>query len=97
MKGEEVKGSDDLGLPLDAVTETFAILAVRGAGKYNAAVVMAEEMYRAGLPWVAIDPKGDWWGGQVLSGGERFRTRGAGIPQTCPDLVGLARACSPAM
>lgn len=54
--------SPELDLPLDAVTETFAILAKRRAGKSNAAVVMAEEMYDAGLPWVAIDPKGDWWG-----------------------------------
>lgn len=49
-------------LPLEAVTETFALLAVGRAGKSNAAVVMAEEMYKNGLPWVAIDPKGDWWG-----------------------------------
>ena len=43
-------------LPNEAVTETFAILAKRRAGKSNAAVVMAEEMYDNGLPWVAIDP-----------------------------------------
>lgn len=54
--------ADDFTVPLDAVTETFAILAKRRAGKSNAAVVMAEEMYGAGLPWVAVDPKGDWWG-----------------------------------
>lgn len=54
--------SDDLRLPLDAVTQTFGVLAVRGAGKSNAAVVMAEEFHDAGLPFVAIDPKGDWWG-----------------------------------
>lgn len=58
----------DLTLPDDAVTETFAILAKRGVGKSNTAVVMAEEMYDAGLPWVAIDPKGDWWG--VRSSGD---------------------------
>lgn len=54
--------SDDLELPAEAVTETFAMLAKRGTGKSNAAVVMAEEMWRLRLPWVAIDPKGDWWG-----------------------------------
>lgn len=52
----------ELSLPTDAVTETFALLAKRGAGKSNAAVRMAEEMHRHGLPWVAVDPKGDWWG-----------------------------------
>ena len=52
----------DLRFPLDAITQSIALLAVRRAGKSNAAAVMAEEMHRAGLPWVAIDPKGDWWG-----------------------------------
>lgn len=57
-----LKISPDLTLPIDAVTETFAILAKRRAGKSNAAVVMAEEMFDNNLPWVAVDPKGDWWG-----------------------------------
>lgn len=48
--------SPDLTLPVDAVTGTFGILATKGAGKSNAAVVFAEEMYDAGVPWVAIDP-----------------------------------------
>lgn len=60
----------DFELPLDAVTETFAILAVKRAGKSNAAVVMAEEMYDAGVPWVAVDPKGDWWGVRAAGDGE---------------------------
>lgn len=54
--------SDDLTLPLEAVTEPMGMLAARRAGKSNAAVVLAEEMFDAGLHWVAIDPKGDWWG-----------------------------------
>jgi hypothetical protein len=41
-----------------------------GAGKSNAAVVMAEEMYDNGLPWVAIDPKGDWWGVRASGDGQ---------------------------
>lgn len=51
-----------LELPLDAVTRTFGILAVRGAGKSNTAAVMAEEMFAAGLPFVVIDPVGSWYG-----------------------------------
>jgi hypothetical protein len=62
--------SPDLDLPIEAVTETFAILAKRRAGKSNAAVVMAEEMYDHGLPWVAIDPKGDWWGVRAAGDGK---------------------------
>ena len=49
-------------LPLDAATQSIAILAVKGAGKSNAAAVMAEEYFAEGIPWVVIDPKGDWWG-----------------------------------
>lgn len=54
--------SGDLTLPLDAVTQTFGILAVRGAGKSNTAAVMAEQMHAAGLPFVVVDPVGSWWG-----------------------------------
>jgi hypothetical protein len=49
-------------LPASAVTEAIALIGVRRGGKSNAAAVMAEEMYDAALPWVGIDPKGDWWG-----------------------------------
>lgn len=58
----ELHISTTLSLPIDAATGTFGILATKGAGKSNAAVVMAEEMFDAGIPWVAVDPKGDWWG-----------------------------------
>lgn len=54
--------SGTVALPLDAVTSTFALLAVRGAGKSNAARVMAEQMFHAKLPFVAIDPVGSWFG-----------------------------------
>lgn len=36
-----------LRLPLDAVTQTFAILAMRGAGKTHTASVFAEELAEA--------------------------------------------------
>ena len=49
-------------LPLDLVTRTLAIIAIRGWGKTVAATVIAEEMCEAGLPWVTIDPVGVWWG-----------------------------------
>lgn len=62
--------ADGLDMPDQAVTETFAILAKRRTGKSNAAVVMAEEMYDAGHPWVAVDPKGDWWGMRASGDGK---------------------------
>ena len=54
--------SNDLSLPLEAVTNTHLILARRRVGKSYTAAVMAEEMVKAGLPWVALDPTGIWWG-----------------------------------
>jgi hypothetical protein len=51
-----------LSLPPEAITQAFAILARRGAGKTHTASVMAEEMLSAGFPIVALDPLGVWWG-----------------------------------
>lgn len=63
----------DLGglrLPADAITQTFGVLAVRGAGKSNLAAVMAEEMFSAGLPFVVIDPVGAWYGLRSAGNGQ---------------------------
>lgn len=57
-----LKIADFLSLPLESVSRTFGILAARGAGKSNAAAVMAEEMFAAGLPFVVVDPVGSWYG-----------------------------------
>jgi hypothetical protein len=54
--------SDDVALPLDIVTESNAILGKKGSGKTSAAIVLLEEMFRAGVPVVSIDPKGDHYG-----------------------------------
>lgn len=59
---KQLQISDDFSLPIDAVTQTFAILAKRGVGKSYTASVMAEEMLKAGQQIVAIDPTGAWWG-----------------------------------
>lgn len=72
----ELSISTRLSLPLSAVTSTFGLLAVRGAGKTNAARVIAEEMFQAGLPFVAIDPVGSWYG--LRSG--RDGKAGGGLP-----------------
>ena len=50
----------ELVLPAQTVTETFGLLAARGAGKSNTAAVMAEEMFRAKLPFVVVDPVRAW-------------------------------------
>jgi uncharacterized protein len=45
-----------------AATQTFGILAMRGAGKTNSGRAMAERMFDLKIPFVAIDPVGSWWG-----------------------------------
>lgn len=62
-------------LPLEAVTETFAILAKRGSGKTYTAKVLVEEMLDAGLPVVVADPVGVWWGLRSSADGQS-----AGLP-----------------
>jgi DNA helicase HerA-like ATPase len=61
--------ADTLAFPLDAVTQMFAVLAVRGAGKTILAAVMAEEFYRATLPFVVVDPSVPWGGLRSLANG----------------------------
>ena len=75
---KQLRISDSIALPLEAVTSTFGILAVRGAGKSNAGAVMAEEMFTAGLPFVAIDPVGSWPG--LRSGSDGAPAGGLAIP-----------------
>jgi hypothetical protein len=49
-------------LPLDAVTQSIAILAKRRAGKSYLARRFAEQLLAADQQIVILDPKGDWWG-----------------------------------
>lgn len=65
----------DLTLPLDSVTQMIAVLAQRGAGKTYAASVLAEEMLKAAVQVVVIDPLDVWWGLRASADGEQ-----AGLP-----------------
>lgn len=65
----------ELALPAEAITQTFGILGIRGSGKTNTARVMAEEMFRARLPFCVIDPVGAWWGLRSSRDG-----KGPGLP-----------------
>ena len=58
-----------LVLPVEAVTETFAVLAKRGAGKTYTAAVLVEEMLGAGCRW--------WWSTRSGCGGGCARARTA--------------------
>lgn len=55
-------GETRVVLPVEAVTQTFALLGMRGSGKTTAAVVLVEEMVAAGQPVVIVDPVGVWYG-----------------------------------
>jgi Helicase HerA, central domain len=59
---KRLRVSPDLALPDDAVTQTFVVFGKRGSGKSNTAVVLAEEMHRAGGQIIVLDPVGAWWG-----------------------------------
>jgi len=75
----ELHLGDGFAMPATAVAETFAVLAVRGAGKTNAARVMAEEMFAARIPFVAVDPVGSWRG---LRAGRDWRRSSGRRPTT---------------
>lgn len=58
----KLKISDSLSLPIEAVTQTFGVLAVKGAGKSYTASVIAEEMLKNLQQIVVIDITGAWYG-----------------------------------
>jgi len=63
--------SNDLSLPVDAVTQAMAILARRGAGKTYTGSVIVEEVISAQIPVVVLDPTGAWWGLRSSVDGEK--------------------------
>lgn len=73
----KLKLAPGLSLAPEAMLQRWAILAMSGAGKSNTAAVMAEQMHAAGIPWVVIDPKGDWWG---LRSSKTGRSAGLDVP-----------------
>lgn len=75
---DEHEGLPELILPLEAVTSSFAITGKKRTGKSNTSVVFCEGLYQAGLPFVVIDPKGDWYG--MRSGPDGQPAGGLPIP-----------------
>lgn len=62
--------SDDLSLPIDAATQTFAFIARKGAGKTYAAGKLAECLIDAGVQVVVLDSVGNWWGLRLSADGK---------------------------
>lgn len=73
---DKLKLARGLSLAPEQMLQRFAILAMSGAGKSNVAAVMAEQMYGQ-VPWVVIDPKGDWWG---LRSSQTGKSAGLDVP-----------------
>jgi hypothetical protein len=68
---------EGLRLPLDAATETFGIVGVKGSGKTTTARVLVEELLGHGQQTVVVDPLGVWWGLRADADG-----KGPGLPVT---------------
>ncbi len=62
--------SESLSLPDDAVTQTFAFLARRGAGKSYGSMKLAEGMLESAAQIVAIDPVGVWYSLRIAADGK---------------------------
>jgi DNA helicase HerA-like ATPase len=54
--------SKTLDLPIEAVTETFGVVGIRGSGKTTTTKVLAEELVAHGQQACIIDPLGAYWG-----------------------------------
>lgn len=65
-----LKISEDLSLPINAVTQKMAFLGRTGSGKTYAATKVAEEMLGAGAQVVALDPVGVWHGLRIAADGK---------------------------
>lgn len=62
MGARDINLGPGIAIPADAATARWGILGNSGSGKSNVEAVLAEELWRLGIPFAVIDPKGDWWG-----------------------------------
>lgn len=67
----ELKISNDISLPIDAATQTIAIVARKRVGKTYTASVIVEEFIHQGIPVVVLDPTGAWWGLRSSADGKK--------------------------
>jgi len=72
-----LKLSDELSLPIDAATQTFAFIARKGAGKTYAAGKLTELLMDAGVQCVILDTVGNWYGLRLGADG---KSKGFDVP-----------------
>jgi len=70
-----IKLAENLSLPVDCVTQTISILAIKRAGKSYTMRRLAEQLFKAGQQIILVDPKGDQWGLRSSADGKK-----AGLP-----------------
>ena len=66
----KIKIANELELPIDAITQTFAQIGKRGAGKTYLASMIAEQMLNVQAQVIVLDPIGNWWGLRVDADGK---------------------------
>lgn len=79
--------AENLTLPIEAVTQTIAIVAKRRAGKSYTMRRLVEQLFKTGQQVVVVDPKGDQWG--IRSSAD---AKGPGLPMV---ILGGERADVP--
>lgn len=62
-------------IPLNGAIRSYGILGKRGSGKTYGGAVFAEELHKAGIPFVVFDPINVWWGMKLAANG-----KGPGLP-----------------
>lgn len=62
MTVKTLRLAPDLAMDLDFATEGVGVVGMRGSGKTNLEVLWCERLYKAKIPFVVVDPKGDWGG-----------------------------------
>ena len=65
-----MKVSEQLEFPIEAVTRTFAAIALKGAGKTYVSQLMAEQMLDNGAQVLVIDPVGNWFSLRLAADGK---------------------------
>lgn len=70
MSQNQIHIGRGLYLPIDAVTQTFAALAKRGAGKTYFSLLLAEQMLEAHAQIVYLDPVGKGWSLRLAADGK---------------------------